>query len=245
GLEVTAGKYKNPLHRTGENALNWDSDFNPEGVALTYRNGSFSAAAVAVWLDEVVNDDDSFLFGGQVGWKVPVLDGAELHAGLGYYHFVGFEGEPVFFDGNPRGNSVDVSGNYQFDYQNIEAFAELTVDIADRPVTLFADYVQNLEADKFDTGYALGARMQFMHRLHPWQLAYTYQDLEADAVPGIVTDSDFIGGGTDGSGHIFRGSYDLSDNISLEGTVFINERSGNLGIEEDYDRLQLDVSFKY
>lgn len=245
GLEVTAGKFNNPLHRVGGNALLWDGDLNPEGGAVTYRNGSFSMAAVALWLDEVANDDDSFLFGGQVGWQVPILDGAELHAGLGYYHFVGFEGEPVFFDGNPRGNSVDVEGNYLFDYQNIEAFAELTLDIADRPVTLFADYVQNLEADEFDSGFAVGARMQFMHGSHPWQLAYTYQDLEADAVPGIVTDSDFIGGGTDGSGHIFRGSYEVSNKISLSGTLFINERGGDLGIEEDYDRLQLDVSLKY
>ncbi|MFB3103355.1 MAG: hypothetical protein ACE1ZA_00380, partial [Pseudomonadales bacterium] len=64
-------------------------------------------------------------------------------------------------------------------------------------------------------------------------------------VLGIVTDSDFIGGGTDGTGHILRGSYGVSNKISLNGTLFINERGGDLGIEEDYDRLQLDVSFKY
>lgn len=245
GLEVTAGKFNNPLHRAGHNALIWDSDLNPEGGTVTYSNGSFSLAAVGLWLNEVANDDDSFLLGSQLRWKATIHDGAELHAGLGYYHFLGFEGEPVFFDGNPRGNSVDAMGNYLFDYQNIEAFAELTVDIAERPVTLFADYVKNLDGGKFDTGYALGARMDFMHGSHPWQLAYTYQDLEADAVPGIVTDSDFIGGGTDGSGHIFRGSYEVSNKISLSGTLFINERGGDLGIEEDYDRLQLDVSFKY
>ena len=245
GLKVMAGKFKNPFHRAGGNSLQWDSDLNPEGGAVTYRSGTFSAIAVGLWLDEVANDDDSFLFGGQLSWEAAIRNGAALNAGLGYYHFADVEGKPVFFDGNPRGNSVDSMGNYLFGYQNVEAFAELTFDLADQPVTLFANYVKNLEADKFDTGYAVGAKMKFMHGSHPWQLAYTYQDLEADAVLGIVTDSDFIGGGTDGSGHILRGSYGVSNKISLNGTLFINERGGDLGIEEDYDRLQLDVSFKY
>ena len=61
----------------------------------------------------------------------------------------------------------------------------------------------------------------------------------------MFTDSDFSGGGTDGTGHIFRGSYGLTRNVSLGGTLFINERGGNLGTKEDYNRLQLDVEFKY
>ena len=63
---------------------------------------------------------------------------------------------------------------------------------------------------------------------------------------GFFTDSDFIGGGTDGKGHIFRGSYALTKNVSLGGTLFINERGENsTGSPEDYDRLMLDVEFKY
>ena len=69
--------------------------------------------------------------------------------GVGYYHYVGIKGNPVFFDGNPRGNSVDSMGNYRFGYQNVEAFAELTFHIADRPFTLFADYTENFEAGRF------------------------------------------------------------------------------------------------
>ncbi len=87
--------------------------------------------------------------------------------------------------------------------------------------------------------------MAFSHGTHPWQLEYLYQELEADAVLGTLTDSDFIGGGTDGTGHIIKGSYDLTSKISLKGTLFLNKRGGGLGIEEDYDRFMLDISFKY
>ena len=103
----------------------------------------------------------------------------------------------------------------------------------------------NLDADDFDTGYAIGGMMSFQNDNHPWRVGYTYQDLEADATFGLFSDSDFIGGGTDGKGHIIRGNYSLTKAIALGGTLFVNERGGNAGESEDYNRLMLDIAFKY
>ncbi len=108
-------------------------------------------------------------------------------------------------------------------------------------LTLFADYVQNQGADDDDTGYALGTT----YKISKWQLGYTYQDLEADAVLGTYTDSDFIGGGTDGEGHILHARYAINSKISLKSTLFINERGIDIGRGEQYKRLKLDVNFKY
>ena len=245
GLTVTAGKFENPFHRVGSNGLLWDSDLRPEGGAVIFNRGALTASAVALWTEESATEDDSFALASQLGWRQALGDDVKLLAGVGYYNFVDVEGQPVLFDDDPRGNSVDAAGNYRFGYEELEAFAELSFSVADLPVTLFADYVRNLEADDFDTGYAIGGKIKLRARSRPLQLTYIYQDLEADAVLGLLTDSDFIGGGTDGKGHIFKVGYPLTDKISLKGTLFLNERGGNLGTEEDYDRLQLDVSFKY
>ena len=74
---------------------------------------------------------------------------------------------------------------------------------------------------------------------------HSTKDLEADATFALFSESDFIGGGTDGKGHIFRGNYSLTKGIALGGTLFVNERGGNAGESEDFNRLMLDISFKY
>jgi hypothetical protein len=243
GLSFTGGKFKNPVHRAGGNALLWDSDFRPEGAAASFERGALFAHAWGLWVEEQSSDDDSIVFGGQVGWQGD-LGATNLLLGASYFDF-DTKGEEVAFDGDPRGNSVDANGNYLYDYQEIEAFAELGFEVAGHPVTVFANYVYNNDADEFDTGYALGAEVKFDNGRHPWRFGYVYQDLEADAVFALFTDSDFSGGGTDGKGHILKGSYAISRQISLGGTLFINERDSNASVAEDYDRLQLDVSFKY
>jgi hypothetical protein len=243
GLSFTGGKFRNPVHRAGGNALLWDSDFRPEGAAASFERGPLFAHAWGLWVEERSSDDDSIVFGGQVGWQGD-LGATNLVLGASYFDF-DTKGEEVAFDGDPRGNSVDANRNYLYNYQEIEAFAELGFEVAGHPVTVFADYAYNNDADEFDTGYALGAEVNFDNGRHPWRLEYVYQDLEADAVFALFTDSDFSGGGTDGKGHILKGSYAISRQISLGGTLFINERDSNAGVAEDYDRLQLDVSFKY
>lgn len=245
GLNVTAGKFRNPIRRVGGNGLLWDNDLRPEGTSLSYTRGPFSAAAIGLWVDESAQDDDSFVLGGQLAWAQPLNSSVNLLAGAGYFNFADVKGEPVFFDGDPRGNSVDAAGNYLNGYEELELFAELTFYLADVPVTLSADYVQNLAADDFDTGYALGGKISLNTGNGSLQLSYIYQDLEADAVLGKLTDSDFIGGGTDGKGHILRAGYSLTEQIRLNGTLFLNERGGDLGGEEDYQRLQLDILFEY
>ena len=78
-----------------------------------------------------------------------------------------------------------------------------------------------------------------------WEISYTYQDLERDAVFGLWTDSDFGGGGTDTRGHVIRSAYALSDRTNMALAYFINQIGDNAGTETDYNRLQLDVNFKY
>jgi hypothetical protein len=110
---------------------------------------------------------------------------------------------------------------------------------------VFADYVVNGEAAEADTGFAVGASFGEVSGARTWRVGYAYQDLEADAVVGTFTDSDFAGGGTDGKGHVIELNYGFRDRLVFGLRYFLNERGADAGNEHDYNRLQADVVFNY
>jgi hypothetical protein len=246
GLNAIGGKFKNNLYRPGGHGLTWDSDFNPEGLALTYANGAFFANAMGTWVESdsaSSSRSEAIGIGGQVGVVWPLDDAVTLTAGTGYFT-INTEGKGPFFDDGLFGNT-GAGGRYVFDYNDIQGFAELGFELFGQPAMLFADYVKNTDADDFDTGWATGAQLGRAKARGTWELFYAYQDLEADAVFGLWTDSDFGGGGTDNKGHVLRGTYALSDKTNMAFSYFMNEIDENIGAEKDYDRLQLDLNFKY
>jgi len=161
--------------------------------------------------------------------------------GLGYYNITASEGADSLFGVAANDNRLDANGGYLNGFQNIEGFAEIGIPTELGKVTLYADYVQNLDADDFDTGYSLGAKI----KANKWSFGWEYRDLEADAVFAAFSDSDFLGGGTDGEGHILKTGYALSKKISLNSALFLNDRNVDFGTEESFKRLMLDISFKH
>jgi len=247
GLNVTGGKFRNFLYRPGKHALLWDSDWNPEGLGVTYTKGPFFGSVIGTWLESDSNDTEEFTFGTQVGIALPVNDAMKLTAGAGYFSF-NTAGKGTFYgdDTDFFGNSFDpLTNEYLFDYQELELFADLGFSLGGLPASVFADYVQNTDADEYDTGWAAGLTVGAAKAKGTWEASYAYQDLEADAVFGALSDSDFGGGGTDTQGHVLRGAYALSDKWNVAFSYFINTVGENAGTEQDYDRLQLDMNFKY
>jgi len=181
----------------------------------------------------------------QGGYSFDVADGARLIAGIGYFSYSNTIGNAPFYDGKARGNSVDVNGDLILDYNELEIFAELDMTLGDMPFKVFADFVQNQDAGIQDSGFAFGAALGKAGTPGTWQASWAYQDLESDAVIATFTDSDFGGSGTDNEGHVFRGKYALVDNWKLAGSLFLNEVDEFAGSPHDYDRLQLDLEFKF
>lgn len=253
GLNIIGGKFKNVWYRPQKNGLMWDGDYNPEGLALTYKKDWFYANAAGSWLEsDTKNDNEEYAWGVQAGFKGNVA-GAKVMAGAGYYELDAAGKGPFFGDDDDFfGNSFvcsdpddDSTCVYLNDYHIVQVFADVSFNIADMPAAVFADYVQNQDADDYDTGWAAGVKLGSAKSAGSWQASYTYQDLEADAVLGLLTDSDFGGGGTDGEGHIIKGAYAINKKWSLGFTYFINEVDGDLGNKHDYDRVMLDTKFKY
>ena len=244
---IVGGKFKNYIHRSGKNALLWDGDWRPEGTGIKWDNGSFFVNALGTWIESDSKKDQSFAYLTQAGFRLPIGDSLKLTAGVGY-HVFDTAGSGSFFgdDNDFFGNSYNpISKTYLNDYEDIELFADLNFELFGLPAQIFADFAQNQAVDKYDTAYALGAKVGKAKNRGQWEFGYVYQELEADSVLGLLTDSDFGGGGTDSKGHIFKGSYAIAKNFNAKFTYFINDVGLKSGDPIDFKRLQLDLSFKY
>ena len=244
---VLGGKFSNFIHKAGKNALLWDGDWRPEGTGIAWDNGMFFANGLGTWIESDSNKGQSFAYLTQAGVKIPLGDSFKLTTGIGYHRF-NTKGNGSYFGDEDEffGNSFDpVANTYLYNYEELELFADLGFSLFDRPVLVFANYVQNQAADDDDTGYAIGFNYGSAKNKGQWAFGYLYQRLEADAVLGLLTDSDFGGGGTDSKGHVLKGSYAFARNLNANMTYFMNDVGLNRDDPIDFKRLQLDLSFKY
>jgi hypothetical protein len=244
---VIGGKYKNPLQSPGGSELIWDGDWRPEGLSFRFDSGAYFARGLATWLESDSKTlQQEFSYGLQGGIRLPLGDRVEWLAGVGYYEIDTAGKGPFFGDGDFFGNSFDpVSGTYLFDYRLVEGLTEVSFELLGKPAMLFGHYVQNLDPDEDDTGYQLGFQFGAVKSRGQWKFGYSYRKVEADAVLGLLTNSDFGGGGTDAKGSILQGAYAFHDNWSFSLTYLINETGLRLADPQDFDLLQLDLNFKY
>lgn len=244
---IIGGKFSNFMHRSGRNALLWDGDWRPEGFGIKWSNDRFFANGLGTWIESDTRRGKSFAYLTQFGVTLPVGENVKLVTGIGYHNY-NTQGRGSFYgdDDDFYGNSFDpVTNRYLYDYEELEFFADLGFDLFNQPARVFANYVQNQDADDDDKAYALGFQLGSAKNRGEWQFGYVYQRIEADSVFGLLTDSDFGGGGTDSKGSIIKGSYALAKNLNANLTYFINDAGLNADDPIDYKRLQLDLSFKY
>lgn len=250
GIENTAltfGKFKNPYFVEQKNGLIWDGDFRPEGGALQWAGDMFFANASYSFIESDSNNKDDGFWGVQVGANFPLGDSVKLTASAGYLDFP-TAGRPAIYDDSFFGNSSVVVGGeevYEYDYKVYMASLGVGFSLFDTPFILFGDYANNDDADDLEQGYVAGVKIGKAKKKGSWQFQYQYEKLEADATLGLVTDSDFMGGGTDGEGSKFSAKYMLNDSWYLGATYFDGNRGVDLGNDDDYQRLQLDTGIKY
>ncbi|MFC1552484.1 putative porin [Candidatus Latescibacterota bacterium] len=247
GAAVTGGKVKNPFYVPGKTQLMWDSDLRPEGLAFQY---SISAGIADVfintsyfWIDERSTAGDAILLGSQAGvdYDSPV---GGLVFGVGYFDYQNAKGYSSFYDATDGfGNSVDNTGKYLYDYDDVEVFAELTPAGALEKCTVFADFVSNI-ADGVDDSRSWLAGASYGKASDPgtFDLKYSYRYIEKDAIIGAFTDSDFLGGGSDGKGHKIDFNYQVASKTKATVTVFLNQ--SGIDKSKEYTRIHFDLNFK-
>jgi hypothetical protein len=253
GLNLIAGKMNNPFYTAGKSQLIWDSDLTPEGIAATYKRDLSETLQLfgnggAFYITENENGNDLSLYGIQAGLKYSFDKDTYLLGGASYYAYDEVKGmsdldrdsTKTKFYGNSNSGGVYTSG-----YKMVNLFGEYGGKIGELPVSVFGDYVKNTAAvSNGDTGWLVGAKLNKMKKAGSWELSYDYRELEKDAVLGLFSDSDFIGGGTDGRGHRFGAGYQLTDNVQTGLNYFMNTKNVS-NVDQDYDRLQADVVVKF
>ncbi|MBT3428714.1 MAG: hypothetical protein HOL98_06720 [Gammaproteobacteria bacterium] len=249
-VTLRAGKFKNIWFKSEKSELIWDNDYNPEGLALSYQTDKTFLHGALNWLESDTKNDQTFLLGVQ-GGLIKQLSDTRLTAGLGYYQLAIAGREAIFRDEDYFGNSFDCSDGagltgcqYSFDYEQLQVFVQTEFSLSGLPVVAFAERVENLAVDTADIGWSAGFRLGKAKVPGSWQFGYQYLHLEADAVLGLTTGSDFAGGGTDGEGHILKGSWMLTENWSLALTLFANDQDMTASSRE-YRRVQVDTQVKF
>ncbi|MFZ9060301.1 MAG: putative porin [Steroidobacteraceae bacterium] len=254
-LSLTLGKQVYPWFRPGSSFL-YDSDSNPEGMALAWSGSSGAFAnAWGFWLSESGSAAEGNVSGLQVGWR----GRSGLTVAASFHDYAALQGRSLAFSGYPAGNStyagdrlcvpvatdVAVARCYSDDYEILGLAVQYEASVGEWPLQLWADSVQNLAVERLDSGFNLGARLGRASSPGSWELALVYQDVEADAQWGGFIDSDFAGGDTQGRGWRLQGGWVPTRNALLQFTWIDSTRAVDLPAQRDYQRLQLDFSMKF
>jgi hypothetical protein len=248
GLNIMAGKMGNPFYRVAKNQVIYDGDLSPEGGAATYKwdlDDSTSAQVTggAFWLRERSTDADTSIFGAQGLLKHELSSDSHILGGVSYYDFGNIKGKALAGIGS-NGNST-TGGIYNNDYDILEGFSEYGFKIGEVPAVIYGSYARNMVASNSgDTAWIVGARYNKAKDPGSWEATYNYRDVQRDAVVGGLNDSDFIGGGTDGNGHVFGFNYQLAKNVQAGVFYYLNEKNNSTS-EDDYQMLQANLVFKF
>ena len=283
--KLTLGKMRYPWVRTS--SYFYDGDVNPEGVAVNYQQGAtgFFASGFVTRLAErngAAAFADSNLFGAQAGWRGTFGDGGRYMLAAGYFDHGAVEGYNVIqaggaggFFGNSTTTSTAICRSgiatcLANDFNIVELLGEVQVNLAGRPLTLFADYANNSAADfrnvttnpttnipsGLDTAYSAGFTYGRASNPGTWEFGYTYQKVEKDALFGQWVDSDFAAGSTDGDGSALRFAYAFARNWRANVTYLMNSTNNDVAaavtfpttrnvFDRDYKRLQIDLNMTF
>ncbi|MGA2171800.1 MAG: putative porin [Sedimentisphaerales bacterium] len=255
GFDFIGGKMPQPFYRVGGNQLIWDDDLNPEGLAVKYElpvsdslKAYINGGGFWVGHPDTAGAADTSLWGIQGYLKNTFEDKSYLLGGMSYYAYGNIKGQSDItklwkgtssFFGN-----TSVAGTYKYGYDIVEGFAEYGTQIADYPVAVYGDVARNTDAPSGKSdGWLIGTTFNRAKDPGSWQIGYNYRDLDSDAVVGQFCDSDFVGGGTNGKGHLFNFTYQLAKNFQAGLTYFLDKKKN--ATNDDYRRLQADLLFKF
>ena len=253
GLNLLAGKMGNPFYRVAKNQLIYDGDISPEGGAATYKwnmddSTSAQLTGAAFWLRERSTDADTSIFGAQGLLKHELDGGSHILGGVSYYDFGNIKGKTlsgIGSNGNTTTPVAGTSGIFANDYDVLEGFSEYGFMLGEVPAAIYGSYLRNMVASNSgDTAWIVGARYNKAKDPGSWEATYNYREVERDAVVGGLNDSDFIGGGADGNGHVFGFNYQLAKNVQAGVLYYLNEKNMSTS-EDDYQLLQANLVFKF
>lgn len=238
GLTATFGKFKQPWYNASSHGLIWDSDVNPEGVALSYKRqvGPIKLTATGGYF--ILEDGDTVK--GSANNDGFSDDLNMYHAGISAAmqmtkDIKGTLGSNVYIYNNESavGNFNDANA-----LEIYEVASRIDFNTAFLPVYVYGQYATNASAeDGKDTAWLAG----FGAKLGAFKMDYNYRDTQQFAVADTFNDSTFAKGNTAARGHKVKLTYAISRNFATGMAYYAAEEYNGTNT----DTLQLDLKAKF
>jgi len=244
GAHLIAGKMPMPWYSL-KKGLIWDTDVNPEGLAMTYqkkfRQTKIKASAGYFNVNDGKNlsasssdnngyGQDQKLFHAGVSGEMKFND--KVKGSLGFNTFI--------YD-DAIGNS---KGNLNTDAELYEIAGKLDFKTGIVPIKLYGQYVINAAANdgNQNTAWLAGIGTKYKN----FSLDYNYRDTQEDAVVDLFNDSDFAEGNTASRGHRISLGYKISKNFSTAFTYYAAKEYGANNLDgNNVDVLHVDLKAKF
>lgn len=250
---VFIGKMPQFFYTAGKNQIILDRDISLEGFGLQNKN-TFYKDLIELNLNMgsfIVREkyDDTFaqdltdsnlnVIQAHVIFK---KDDLKLIAAYGIFSFTSIKDDKpsTYLVGatNSKGNTLDILGNYQWQYEMVQNSVELKWSAKPYEAAIFFEDIKNTAADTKNKAQVLGANLGYKKI----SITYLNQKIESDAVFALLTDSDFSDGQTNSEGSVITVSYKFNDNASLSYSEYKNKQAVDL-VSNDYRRTHLDLTF--
>lgn len=261
-LAFYGGRMKNPLWQTYSSDIVWDTDYNPEGLAESFKMPVGNTRLFANFLQGVINEDKAgsgaankpqYLFSNQVGVTVPVpMDSRFTLAGA--LHSWVNERERILTSttsvpvGKQAGTNTLSSGKLADDFRVVEVGGELYTNLPaiDIPLSLQGTFIKNTAhrpeiTPTDDTGYQFGGILGKAASKNAVEIAFFRKISGTDSTVADIADSDFPG--TNRAGNIYWLAYGLSDVAGLKAKYFDSKVIN--GTKKDIQLLQVDFQVKF
>ncbi len=232
---VQLGKARNPFVTT---ALTWDRDLRPIGASIEYQRSvrdfdAFYFTGGYFAGDHLYSDDSKFA-GLQIGYGW--MEGAEtgFSTFLGYFDYSDLE--TAARNGLGRTNRR-TGGLFVSDFDLLNWQLTGRTPLAEKPLVARIDLVRNLGADDQRDGARFSAVWGDAEGIGGWELGYSYQRPQRDAVLAYFAEDDWWFHSF-ARGYMPWVAYGFERGISLQLSAFVERRDG---IDEETTRLLFDV----
>jgi hypothetical protein len=234
GVTAVAGKFSNKNYLWTPTDMMWDTDINPEGASVKYTDenaiGNFYAQG-GVWVlsESKATSNDAYLVYGQIGqgWKSGDWFGTVAATTYVFSH-IKDTNSPFH-----RGGNTDTHMN------SFNLAGEFGTKIGPGTASVIGEFVNNYETSSSqDIAWSVGSK-------YVWDkltLKYLYVDLDANAVPDFLPDSDRFEGDTGIHGHEFEIQYEIIKHIAL-GLDYYHVQQNVTNVDEN--RVQADINVKF
>ena len=247
------GKFKNVFVQTAGIPLAYDTDVNPEGFYQTFTR-SFRGVTPFFTVGELIikensSAQDAYMLAYQGGATVP-LGPVTATVSSSYYHYLRYATNYKYANGNtvvkPAGSSTDVLAAGKFD--SLGVMAKVNGKVGDLALEGNFEYYKNINdqnhtgvnADQ-DKAWQVGFMVGQNKKRNDWSVYATYRHIEADALVGAFTDSDFGHNNRKGTAVIFK--YSIYDNLTIGANAFFTKPV--TGTAAGFNRLLVDLEYKF